>query len=62
MRLSSDGPEVWEIYEKLTGYAIGHFPAHTGSNFHGVGAAIRISFSRLCDIFKSHPPKSSLKG
>ena len=26
---TEDGPEVQEIYEKLTGYAIGHFPAHT---------------------------------
>ena len=26
---TEDGPEVQEIYEKSTGYAIGHFPAHT---------------------------------
>ena len=25
---TEDGPEVREIYEKSTGYAIGHFPAH----------------------------------
>ena len=36
---TEDGPEVREIYEKSTGYTIGHFPAHTG---HMTGGCVTV--------------------
>ena len=41
---TEDGPEVWEIYEKSTGYTIGHFPAHNSMKN-------TTSLSLLCNLF-----------